>query len=64
VLKIINVPCLLSGSKQAVLLVLHSCVPLTVLCIAQYYAVMIRGGGEQVHITGASQSKKALGSTC
>ena len=44
-LKIINVLCIQSGWKQAVLLALNNCAPLTVLCIAQYYAVMMRGEG-------------------
>jgi len=67
VLKIINLLCLLSCRKQAVLLAVNNCAPHTVLCIAQCYAVMMRGDdkrwGETVHITGASKSNRALGPT-
>jgi len=52
VLKIINVLWILSGWKQAVLLALNNCAPLAVLCIAQYYAVMVRGEGSRYILLG------------
>jgi len=52
VLKIINVLCFLSGRKQAVQLALNNWAPLTVLCIAQYYAVMMRGEGSRYTLLG------------
>ena len=62
-LKIMNVLCIRSGRKQAVLLALNNCVPLTVLCIAQYYAVMTRGEGSRYILLGARQPSRALGPT-
>ena len=51
-LNFVNVLCLLSGWKQAVLLALNNCAPPTVLCIAQYYAVMMRGEGTRYILLG------------